>query len=94
VRELENVIASACMMSNDETVDVDDLPEYVRKAQHMPGANELMISLDELQHLHIRRVLEKVGGNKARAAEILGISRSKLYDALSKSNQKNAERPS
>jgi DNA-binding NtrC family response regulator len=94
VRELENVIASACMMSNDETVDVNDLPEYVRKAQYVPGAGDTMISLDELQHRHIRRVLENVGGNKARAAEILGISRSKLYDALSKSNEKNAARPS
>jgi DNA-binding NtrC family response regulator len=94
VRELENVIASACMMSNDETVDIDDLPEYVRKAQHTAGAGEAMISLDELQDRHIRRVLEKVGGNKARAAEILGISRSKLYDALSKINEKNAARPS
>jgi transcriptional regulator with PAS, ATPase and Fis domain len=64
-------------------IDVDDLPEYVRSSSTGPGGGE-MISLDELQHRHIRRVLERVGGNKARAAEVLGISRSKLYDALSK----------
>ena len=87
VRELENVIVSACMMSTDEVIDVGDLPEYVRTSSGAPAGNE-MISLDELQQRHIRKVLDRVGGNKAQAAEILGISRSKLYDALSKSKTK------
>jgi len=41
-----------------------------------------LISLDELQKRHTRRVLEKVGGNKSQAAEILGISRATIYQLL------------
>ena len=39
-------------------------------------------SLEEVERKHARRVLEMVGGNKAQAAEILGISRSTLYNLL------------
>ena len=43
-----------------------------------------MISLDELQNRHLTFVLEQVGGNKVRAAEILGISRATVYEMLAK----------
>jgi len=41
-----------------------------------------MMSLQQVERNHARRVLEMVGGNKLRAAEILGISRSTLYNLL------------
>jgi len=40
--------------------------------------------LDQLARLHAQRVLAHVGGNKVRAAEILGISRTYLYELLKK----------
>jgi len=43
------------------------------------------LSMDQVARLHARRVLAHVGGNKVRAAEILGISRTYLYDLLKKS---------
>jgi DNA-binding protein Fis len=41
-----------------------------------------MISLAELERLHAHRILNAVGGDKLRAAEILGISRATLYRLL------------
>ena len=85
VRELENVIGNACMMTDGETIDIPDLPERLRRLpDEYPGGDETFLSLDELQRRHILRVLEGVGGNKARAAEVQGIGRATIYQLLSK----------
>jgi DNA-binding NtrC family response regulator len=84
IRELENVIGNACMMVDGTVIDVGDLPEEVRL--HHSGTvevqDESLLSLDELQKRHMKRVLERVGGNKSQAAEILGISRATIYQLL------------
>ncbi len=88
IRELENVIGNAAMMTQGSTIDVDDLPELLKSTAHMgSGADDEMLSLHELQNRHLARVLEKVGGNKARAAEILGISRTTIYEMIAKMNE-------
>lgn len=89
VRELENVIGNACMMAHGNVIDVNDLPENLRniKEDEPTGASyepQGMMSLDELEQRHVAYVLEKVGGDKSRAAEILGVSRSTLYSILAK----------
>ena len=85
VRELENVIGSACMMVNGTLIDVGDLPESMRSpASEQSEVDDAYVSLDELQRRHVMRVLSAVGGNKARAAEILGIGRASIYQILSK----------
>ena len=85
VRELENVIGNACMMADGNLVDLGDLPERLRRplSEELAG-NEGFLSLEELQRRHILRVLEGVGGNKARAAEVLGIGRATIYQMLSR----------
>ncbi len=85
VRELENVIGNACMMAQSTVIDLSDLPELVN-SDFAPtrGHEGDLISFDELQQRHLLRVLEKVGGNKARAAEILKVSRTTIYEMLSK----------
>lgn len=85
VRELENVIGNACMMTDGNLIDIADLPERLRMplSQEL-GGDETFLSLEELQKRHILRVLEGVGGNKVRAAEILGIGRATIYHILSK----------
>lgn len=93
VRELENAIGNACMMAERDLIDIDDLPERFRK----PLGDEIskdpdLLSLEEVQRRHVLRVLEGVGGNKAKAAEVLGIGRATIYTILSRMKVKGSDR--
>lgn len=83
VRELENVLGSACMMTESETIDVRDLPEYLRESRSSDVQEEgTLATLEQVEKTHALRVLKHVGGNKVRAAELLDVSRAKLYRIL------------
>jgi transcriptional regulator with PAS, ATPase and Fis domain len=85
VRELENVIGNSCMMVDGNLIDIEDLPERFRgPLSGELGGDDSFLSLEELQRRHVLRVLEGVGGNKARAAEVLGIGRATIYQMLSR----------
>lgn len=85
VRELENVIGNACMMVDGNLIDITDLPERLRgPINEGLGGSDEFLSLEEMQRRHVLRVLEGVGGNKARAAEVLGIGRATIYQLLSR----------
>jgi DNA-binding NtrC family response regulator len=87
VRELENVLGNACMMTESETVDVRDLPEYVRDRPPDEAAEEKTpATLEQVERSHALRILQSVSGNKVRAAELLGVSRTKLYRILGDSD--------
>jgi DNA-binding NtrC family response regulator len=91
VRELENVLGNACMMTESETIDVRDLPEYVRDRQPSEAPDEkILATLEQVERSHALRILESVGGNKVRAAELLGVSRTKLYRILGDSDSPEA----
>jgi DNA-binding NtrC family response regulator len=92
IRELQNVIEHACMMTESEVIDVHDLPERVQnQTASGKGDLEVMMSMDQLERRHAQRVLDHVGGNKVRAAEILGISRTHLYQLLKDGTEKQKE---
>jgi DNA-binding NtrC family response regulator len=79
VRELENVIGNACMMAEGETISVRDLPEYLTAQSHEAiSEDEGDLPLADVARRHAIRVLERAGGNKVRAAKILGINRATL----------------
>ena len=82
VRELENALAHACMMSESHFVDLDDLPDYLREPMKAAQPTNGLHSLEEMGRRYARRVVTKLGGNKLKAAEVLGISRAKLYRML------------
>ena len=85
IRELENVIGNACMMVDGTLIDIDDLPERFRGPLTSEALmDDKFLSLEEVERRHVIQVLEGVGGNKVRAAEILGISRATIYQLLSK----------
>jgi DNA-binding NtrC family response regulator len=85
VRELENVLGNACMMADGSIIDIGDLPERFRKPLvEEVSIDDSMLSLEEVQRRHVLRVLDGVGGNKAKAAQVLGIGRATIYQLLSK----------
>jgi DNA-binding NtrC family response regulator len=85
IRELESVIGNACMMTDGNFLDLNDLPERIQSlSSDQSLTDDAFVSLEEVQRRHIIRVLDRVGGNKARAAEILGIGRATIYQLLSR----------
>jgi transcriptional regulator with PAS, ATPase and Fis domain len=85
VRELENVIGKACMMAEGNVIDIKDLPLHLRKATPLRrGDDDKLLSMEEIQERHLVQVLQRVGGDKSRAAEVLGISRGTLYNMLAR----------
>jgi len=92
VRELENCMERAVALMRFETVGVEDLPDKVRSyvadriVVSAEDATEL-ISLEELERRYVAKVLKMVGGNKSRAAEILGLDRRTLYRKLDRINE-------
>jgi two-component system, NtrC family, response regulator AtoC len=91
VRELENCISRALTLGDRERIDEDDLSPALlsgsrvgklRAAEISEVDEPSTVALDELERLTIQRVFDKVGGDKAKAGEMLGISRATLYRKL------------
>jgi DNA-binding NtrC family response regulator len=83
VREMENVLGHACMMADAEFIDVRDLPDYLQSGIRGAATNEPdLMPLADLERRYTQHVLERVGGNKLHAAQVLGISRATLYRIL------------
>jgi transcriptional regulator with PAS, ATPase and Fis domain len=81
VRELRSTLGNACMMADGETIDVADLPDQLRARSDddaAPGDDDVL-PLAEMERRYVRRVLESAGGNKVRAAKLLGINRATVY---------------
>jgi two-component system response regulator AtoC len=80
VRELEHVVERAVALASSELLFPENLPPEVRPAPAPPPEIPARwMTLEELRRWYVDRVLEYTGGNKQRAAEILGIDRRTLY---------------
>ena len=87
VRELENALERAVILSSGGTIDVDALPERITERKVEPLVAERTPanpSLETIERAYILWVLQSEGGNKSRAAEVLGIDPSTLYRKLSR----------
>jgi two-component system response regulator HydG len=98
VRELENCIERAIALSRFEELTIEDLPERIRtyRPDHFVMTAddvEEIISLDELERRYIARALKLLNGNKARAAQLLGVDRRTLYRRLGKYANTESSRP-
>jgi DNA-binding NtrC family response regulator len=90
VRELENVIERALALSKDGVILRSDLPPEIvgRAGSPMTGIIDDRPTLAELERRYIELILQEAGGNKKRAAEILGIDRRTLYRSLERAGVK------
>ena len=89
IRELQNVLERASLLCEGGTILPEDLPETVRGHALERHAYEEEfplpaegIQIDELERQVIRTALRRAGGNKTRAAELLGITRRRLYSRM------------
>jgi two-component system, NtrC family, response regulator AtoC len=83
VRELEHVIERAMALSSSETLLPDDFPPHLREERdHAPRLPADGMTLEDVKRWYVNKVLEESGGNKLRAAELLGIDRRTLYRIL------------
>lgn len=97
VRELENVIERALAMSKSGIVLPSDLPidlhaQETKTAVRGSGLVDDRPTLAELEQRYINLVLQQEGGNKKRAAEVLGIDRRTLYRTLERGSLDRGER--
>ncbi len=89
VRELENCIERAVALARFDQVSGEDLPEKIRVYQPKrfvlsADTESEVLSLDELERRYILRALKVLGGNRSRAATLLGLDRRTLYRRLEK----------
>lgn len=85
VRELENVIQRAITLTRHETILPEDLPHSMLQETDknvLEKAVQEKYTIDQLEKEYIKRILVEVGGNKSKAAEILGLDRKTLYRKL------------
>jgi DNA-binding NtrC family response regulator len=86
IRELKNCIERAVILTREQVIGLDLLPERIRQESDLPtrAAVSVGLSLAEMEREMIRQTLEHTGGHRKRTAEILGISERDLYYKLKK----------
>ncbi|MGH7505574.1 MAG: sigma-54-dependent transcriptional regulator [Longimicrobiales bacterium] len=87
VRELENALERAAILSKGARIGPEALPGRIKDPAPAPLVSErppTNPTLELVERAYILWVLQAEGGNKARAAEVLGIDPSTLYRKLSR----------
>jgi len=88
VRELQNMIERSTILCRGDVIEADDLPAEVRRGA--PLSEETIqlpaegVALEEVERKLISQALERTGGNRTKAAELLGISRHTLLYRIEK----------
>jgi len=89
IRELENIVERAINMTEGETIELQHLPTFIIAEQHyepkeVTTLTSLKHAVDEVEKATIIKCLKAVHYNKLKAAKILGISRTSLYEKIEK----------
>jgi len=82
VRELENVIERVVNLSEGLEITRTDLPESLQKVSINEVAGDMPSSLHNLERMHILQIVSEQQGNLRQSAQLLGISRTALYNKL------------
>jgi transcriptional regulator with PAS, ATPase and Fis domain len=80
VRELKNLIERLVILAASDRIEVGDLPPpFGGRASGQAGKPpDGLQTLEEVERAYILQVIERLEGNKSRAAQVLGISRQTL----------------
>ena len=84
VRELENMIAPAVLLEGGKTLTLASARNLYTGPERRKTVE--MLTLDELEKRHIKRVLDVTGGNRPKAAKILGVNVTTVYRKIEKYN--------
>lgn len=87
VRELENALERAVILTTSAVITPDSLPERITARRAEPLVSErtpTTPTLEAIERAYIQWVLQNEGGNKSRAADMLGIDPSTLYRKLAR----------
>ncbi len=82
VRELENIIERAIIIEKGSVISPESLPQTIKMFQIETIEPDRIKTIDELNKEYAEKVLDLVGGNRSKAAEVLGISRTSLWRIL------------
>lgn len=101
VRELENMIERAVAFCQTKEIAARDLPGRVLESyEHHTNANKMLAhfinaddlpTMEGLKRSYVRYAIERMGGNKRRAAQVLGIGRKTLYRYLEPNSETSPE---
>ncbi len=84
IRELDNVLERAMILGNGEWISPADLPGQQVDDSDYSSEDNLTKAVELYERSHIQRTLDKAGGDKMRAADMMGLSLSTLYRKIEK----------
>ena len=79
VRQLQHLIERLTILAPNDRIDQEAVNDALAAMESRESASE---TLEDAEREQIRKVLAATGGNKSRAAQILGIERKTLYRKL------------
>ncbi len=93
-REMKNFVEKTIIFSNDEKLDIEDLPEYMfdkdeREKEEESSDNNIVSlkkAIEEMEKSFIRRALQITGGNRLKASKLLEISPRSLHYKIKEYN--------
>lgn len=91
VRELENVLRRAAALRGGQSIEIADLPPHIanftpEESRSAGAAADARLSMGDYEQTAIRQALSHSGGNRKKAAEMLGIGEATLYRKIRKYN--------
>ena len=89
IRELRSVLAAAVMLAEGSVIDTTHFPRHLLDA-HAVATDETLTTLTEMERRYVRTVMGRVGGDKKKAAEVLGVSRATMYRLLKEAETNGA----
>jgi DNA-binding NtrC family response regulator len=84
VRELENITAAAVLQEKGKTLTLATTLNLMPYEGPERRKNVELFTLEEIEKRHIEKVLEITGGNRPKAAKILGVNASTVYRKIEK----------